>query len=537
MPSISRKLSKIIDTFLKRGSQCDRGYEKIPICESDNRFPSFQQGFNRRWSAPKLEAVYLCFSAQGTQEALDDAIGEYGGNVKIKGGGHCYENFVYSDRTRAIIDVTPMKGAGLDDDRGYFLEAGGTNWSAFEALFRDYGKVLPAGSCYSVGLGGHICGGGYGLLSRLHGLTVDWLTGVEIVVKDNGNARTLYVSKDSITQDEYDLYWAQCGGGGGNFGIITKYYFADLPPAPKSAVISTIAFGWDCLNSPEILGSLFNCFTDLALEESGQLFGLFKLQHETTGEIQLVLQIALPDGMPLVKAAAEELVAPIHEKFKEIRQYRRVTRPVIGHTGWFTVGADQTYPANLYSFYEAVQTLNGSGPNQRGKYKSAYMRKPFPPNQVEAIFNGLKYIPPNLKPEDMMQSLLQVDTYGGAINKIDPKATPIAQRSSILKLQYQTYWQNPENDDFHLEWIRKMYSEVYADMDGVPDPEKDDEDNVDGCYYNYPDIDLNDNLDLDGVLKLYFLDNYEKNPRNLVKVKRRWDPNNYFNSLQSIPVK
>ena len=183
-----------------------------------------------------------------------------------------------------------------------------------------------------------------------------------------------------------------------------------------------------------------------------------------------------------------------------------------------------------------MQTLNGSGPNQRGKYKSAYMRKGFPTDQVEAIFNSLKVIPPGLQASDMTQSLLQVDTYGGAINNVSPTATAIPQRSSILKLQYQTYWQKQKDDAAFLGWIRDFYTAVYAKTGGVPDPDRDPEQNVDGCYYNYPDVDLNDHGGRDGALHLYFLDNFRRNPRNLVAVKQRWDPADIFHSAQSIPT-
>lgn len=60
--------------------------------------------------------------------------------------------------------------------------------------------------------------------------------------------------------------------------------------------------------------------------------------------------------------------------------------------------------------------------------------------------------------------------------------------------------------------------------------------NVDGCYYNYPDVDLNEYGGRDGALHLYFLENFRSNPRNLVAVKRRWDPANIFHSSQSIPT-
>lgn len=510
----------------------EQGYARIERDTADTRFPSFLQGFNRRWLAPGCEAVYLCFTADGTAQALDDALARHGERVTIKSGGHCYEDFVFSGDTRAILDVTPMGGAGFDPERGFYLDAGGTNWGAFEALFRDDARVLPAGSCYSVGLGGHICGGGYGLLSRLHGLTVDWLTGVELVVKDDPAcpARTIYVSRDSLG-DEADLYWAQRGGGGGNFGVITRYYFAELPEAPNEAVISTLAWDWSTL-TVEKLGDLLAAYAELAAQQDNRpLFGLFKLNHQAAGEIQLVVQVAAEDPYA-ARAAHHEVVQPLHRQLADIHPHRPVGVPIVGHVGWVTVPPTACPTAQTYTFYEAVQTLNGSGPNQRGKYKSAYMRKAFPPDQVEAIFEHLQQIPDGLDASDMQQSLLQVDTYGGAINDVAAAATAIPQRNSILKLQYQTYWQGAAQDAGHLAWIRDFYTAVYRDTGGVPDPAQDPTDNVDGCYYNYPDVDLNDVVGRNGALRLYFLQNLER----LVVTKRRWDPSNIFHSAQSIPL-
>ena len=66
-------------------------------------------------------------------------------------------------------------------------------------------------------------------------------------------------------------------------------------------------------------------------------------------------------------------------------------------------------------------------------------------------------------------------------------ATAVWQRSSIYKLQYQTYWQDPlsgngPDGDVYIGWINDFYGEVYASSGGIPDPAKDQTDNVDGCY-------------------------------------------------------
>src|ERR1043165_1292131 len=173
------------------------------------------------------------------------------------------------------------------------------------------------------------------------------------------------------------------------------------------------------------------------------------------------------------------------------------------------------------------------------------MKKPFPGGQIEAIYDWLHATPA----DDMSQSLLQVDSYGGAVNRRPSDATAVPQRSSILKLQYQTYWNNAskpgEGDqppykaqvDAHVQWINGFYRDVYAEYGGTPDPARDA--TVDGCYYNYPDTVLGSHAqgDVDRALWLYFLDNFRRNPRNLVEVKQRWDPDDYFHHAQSVPAR
>ncbi len=503
-----------------------KGYAKYPVTAADPKFPSFLQGFNRRWQAGSCEAVYVCYDAAGAAAALDDAIALYDSNVRIKSGGHCYENFVFNDGTKAIIDVSAMNGCGYDEAKGYYLDSGGTNWSAFNSLFRDYGKVLPAGSCYSVGLGGHICGGGYGLLSRLNGLTVDWLTGVEVVVKDDAGkpAQVLYVSADAGSKDEQDLFWGHLGGGGGNFGVITRYYFKELPDSPAGAFITQLSINWTNI-TPDVLANLLNFFTALADDTANwRQFGIFALHHKSQGTVVLTIQTAILQNEDPAKIKAE-YVDHLLGSIGNMVEYQLTSISSVTSLGGYIQPAAHTIQ---YTFYEAVQTLNGSGPNQRGKYKSAYMRKGFPMEQVNTMY---KYLT-TTEAVDMSQCLLQVDTYGGRINTITPDATAIPQRSSVLKLQYQAYWTEKADDAIYLKWIRDFYTEMYAATGGTPNPALDPTDNVDGCYYNYPDSDLNAYGGRDAALQLYFGSNLER----LKQVKKRWDPNDYFNSMQSIPV-
>jgi FAD/FMN-containing dehydrogenase len=378
-----------------------------------------------------------------------------------------------------------------------------------------------------VGLGGHICGGGYGLLSRQFGLTVDWLTGVRVVTVDEHHKTTLNRATRQDSGDLQDLYWAHTGGGGGNFGLVTRYEFARLPTAPRRAQLVTTAWHWNDIKDAGDLGVIVSAFERLVAALPPSDFAILKLSHQSAKQIALTVQSTYDGPRPSSNLAAQ-VAAWLGQRCAS------QTVPAKGTIDGHPVYLPCPLPYQDLLWIEAVQTLNGSGPNRKGKYKSAYMRKGFPADQVRTIYKYLTMPAP--KGVDMSQSLLQVDSYGGQVNTVDPRATAVWQRSSILKLQYQSYWQDPgdgpsPNGDVHLAWIRNFYTAMYAAYGDVPDPSRDPSDNVDGCYLNYPDVDLNDHGGRMKALLLY----YGGNLPRLMQVKRTWDPHDYFQNRQSIP--
>jgi FAD/FMN-containing dehydrogenase len=525
------------------------------IASGTTRTPilSDRQGFDRRWFAPELDAMYVPTRIDEVADAVRDAIALHGRDVKVTSGRHCYENFVYNDNTRAVIDMSALNQVGFDRERGmYFVDAGCENWTVYRTLLNGFGRTLPAGSCYSVGAGGHITGGGYGLLSRLHGLTVDHLHAVDIITWEaaRGEARLRHVSAQSSDAAERGLFWALCGAGGGNFGVIARYWFAELPEAPEHATLWTLAWNWSDMTLPSFRALLAE-YAELMTDLPDNAFTLLKLNHVAAGQLGLVLQVASPPGTAHREHClhAERHVETLQARFSRVARTTPLLKPFGGHPGYMhTLPASEQ--AQHLTYLEALQTLNGSGPNQFGKYKSAYMKQAFPIEQADAIHHWLQVVPAGLQAADMAQSLLQVDSYGGAINRHASAATAVPQRSSIMKLQYQTYWNNDSSpgasnrppyttqEAAHVGWIDGMYRDVYAAYGGTPDPARDPHGIVDGCYYNYPDSALGTHADgdIDRALWLYFLDNYRKNPRNLVDIKRYWDPTNVFHHPQSLPV-
>lgn len=479
------------------------------VYPDDPRYPALVRGFNLRWVGQPIY-VALCGDTDQVVKAVQRAL-DQGHRITFRGGGHCYENFVCENPGGVIIDLSPMGGVYRDPQNNWYcVEGGATLWNVYTRLEREYGVTIPGGSCYSVGAGGHVTAGGYGLLSRLHGLTVDYLHAVELVYVDkSGKAAVIQVSLDSQDPEERALLWAHQGGGGGNFGIVTRFWFKDPPPAPEYAEISTVAWNWSELDQ--------DAFTKLVLgygkwlaensEVGGPDSGLFSLLHlnQNVGpepQIVLTMQYVGPDT-----GRGENFLAVIGDGLPAI------TAPARGGGRPHAVAPSSS--AEILPWLFATQTLNGSGPNRRGKYKSAYMIEEFPISHVTAMWEALS---PGTLPQS--QSLLQIDSYGGQVNAVAPGETAVAQRSSTMKLQFQTYWHDPAQDDENLAWIRDFYTSMYGPAGPSPDGI------VDGCYVGYPDVDLPE------WQWLYYKDNYPA----LQQVKARWDPGNVFSHAQSIEL-
>jgi FAD/FMN-containing dehydrogenase len=479
------------------------------VFPDDPRYPTLVRGFNLRWvGEPKY--IALCGDTSQVVRAVQRALDE-GLRITFRGGGHCYENFVCDNPGGVIIDLSPMCDVYLDAQNGWYcVEGGATLWNVYTRLEREHGVTIPGGSCYSVGAGGHVTAGGYGLLSRLYGLTVDYLHAVELVYVDaSGKAESIQVSRDSPGAGERALLWAHQGGGGGNFGIVTRFWFKDPPPAPEYAELSTVAWNWSELNEDKFTKLVLGYGKWLAhnSEVGGPESGLFTLLHlnqnaGTSPQIVLTRQC-----VGAATGRADEFLATIADGLPPITAPARAS----GHPH----AVASSTSAEALPWLLVSQTLNGSGPNRRGKYKSAYMIEEFPESQVTAMWEALS---PGTLPQS--QSLLQIDSYGGKVNAVAPDETAVAQRSSTMKLQFQTYWNDAAHDDENLAWIRAFYTSMYGSAGPRPNG------TVDGCYVGYPDVDLPD------WQWLYYKDNYS----SLQQVKAQWDPGNVFNHSQSIEL-
>jgi FAD/FMN-containing dehydrogenase len=137
--------------------------------------------------------------------------------LAVRSGGHSPSGFSTTDGG-VVIDLRDMHAIEIDQaNKTVWAEAGLTAGELTHAL-DEHNFVLGFGDTGSVGIGGITLGGGVGFLARKFGLAIDNLLAAEIVTADG---KILQVDKDNYS----DLFWA-IRGGGGNFGVVTKFKYA-----------------------------------------------------------------------------------------------------------------------------------------------------------------------------------------------------------------------------------------------------------------------------------------------------------------------
>jgi FAD/FMN-containing dehydrogenase len=140
--------------------------------------------------------------------------------LAVRGGSHSLAGYGTSDGG-IVLDLSAMKGLHIDPERRLAWAQAGLTAGEYTAAAAAHGLATPFGDTGSVGISGLTLGGGIGWLVRKYGLAIDALVSVEIVTADG---RLITASE----QEHSDLFWA-VRGGGGNFGVVTRFQFRLFP--------------------------------------------------------------------------------------------------------------------------------------------------------------------------------------------------------------------------------------------------------------------------------------------------------------------
>jgi FAD/FMN-containing dehydrogenase len=465
------------------------------------------------------DAIRVVCSTEQVVHAVQDAVNERL-RLAVRSGGHCLEGFVSDAMVRVVIDTSLMTRVTYDPAMHAFaVEPGARLGDVYRTLFVGWGVTLPAGVSPNVGVGGHVLGGGFGYLSRLHGLAADHLYAVEVVVVDEtGTARSVVATREP-TDPYRDLWWAHTGGGGGNFGIVTRYWFrtpgvagsdptALLPTASASVLTFSAAWDWSALDEAAFTRLVQNfgawCERNSAPDSpAAALYSTLVLPHRRQGAITLT-------GLVIGSNQPEHL---IEEHLAEV------------NAGVGATHTCATEPKSWLAFaLDPAPGLAAPGlEHATFKLKDALRRTRFTTRQCAVAYGHLS------RSDQEIDVGWGMATYGGRINAVPPEATASGQRDATMTTSVTAGWADPADEERSLAAVRAFYRDLFADTGGVPLPGE----ASSGALINHPDIDVADPAwNTSGVPwpTIYYRDNYTR----LQQVKARWDPRNVFHHALSI---
>jgi FAD/FMN-containing dehydrogenase len=393
-------------------------------------------------------------------------------SVAVRGGGHNVAGHGTCDGGM-VIDLSSMRGIGLDVVRRRATAQGGATWGDLDHETQAYGLATTGGMVSTTGLAGFTLGGGIGWLMRKHGPACDNLLAAEIVT---AGGRVVRASAD----ENSDLFWG-IHGGGGNFGIATSFEFRLHPVGPMV-----------------MAGPIF-----YPADQAGELLGFYReWVRGVPEELTTVLSLATAPAAPfLPKAIHGKRVAIVISCFAgELHDAARVLRPL---REFGSPVADLIRPMP----YEALQSLVDSdwGPGAYNYFKSGYLER-VDDSAIETLIRWHSRV-------ESPHSEIHLHHLGGAVARVAEGETAFAHRSAPYLLNVLARWTDPVQSQANIDWAGNLYRSVTPFGTG-------------GAYVNF----LGEEGD-DRVRAAYGIDTYER----LVQVKNTYDPSNFFRINQNIP--
>lgn len=387
---------------------------------------------------------------------------EQGALLAVRCGGHSLPGLSTCD-DGIVLDLSLMNEVTVDATARVAEVGGGALLGDLDNAGALVGLVTPAGVISHTGVAGLTLGGGMGWLSRRFGLTIDNLLGAEVVTSDG---RLLWASAES----EPELFWG-LRGGGGNFGVVTKFKFRMHPLGPL--VVGTWTYSAnDC-------DTVFPNFERLAASAPRELTTNFSFSSS-----ELTVTACWSGG----SKGAEAAVGP----------FGKLAEPISGSFG----------SMNYVDLQKRHDEQMAWG--QRFYSKGGFLKK-IDDTVITCLKTEIaaaKEIPaaPSAESDIYMLQL------GGAIADIEDNATSYSGRAASYYWITTSVWNDPADDARRMDWGRKAAKSFAAiSMKG-----------------NY----VNEQVEIgkDVALNAYGLEKYTR----LSKLKACFDPTNLFRLNQNI---
>ncbi|WP_121003230.1 FAD-binding oxidoreductase [Saccharothrix australiensis] len=350
------------------------------VLPGDADYDTARRPYNTVYASRRPAAVALCASESDVARCLVFAAEERL-PVAARGGRHSYAGYS-APEDGLVVDVAALREVRPGPEA---VVGGGIALIDLYERLGAAGRLLPAGTCRSVGIGGLALGGGISVVGRKYGLTCDHLRGARVVTPD-GSVRVV------DEEHEPDLFWALRGGGGGNFGIVTSFRFAtdearDLVPfelrTPAGAAVD-----------------VFGAWQEWVVDQPDELWAACRL---SSGRRTTAVVSGCWVGTP-------ESLTPVLDRFAaKVPVTRRDLRPM-------------DYPTAMRHY---ANCLKGCPPFAGTPFvaSSRMLRRPLDPARAVGLLDGAR------------STSVLFDSFGGAIARVGATDTAFPHRDAIASAQ------------------------------------------------------------------------------------------------------
>ena len=438
------------------------------ITERDIEFDEARKIWNAMIDR-KPAAICRCHSTIEVQQVLLTALAS-GLAVTIKGGGHNIAGTAIADDA-LMLDLSPMKTIEVDVQNRLALVDGGVTWAEFDAAAQAHGLATPGGVVSSTGVAGLTLGGGFGWLARKYGLAVDNLLFAEVVLA-NGHIVT-------ASQSEHpDLFWA-LRGGGGNFGVVTRFGFRLHKIGP------------DVLFGP----------TFFALEDAERVLSAYSLvAPQLPREMCVWANLMTAPTTPALPPAMHGTKVLTLMQFVGGNKYSSAATHLEQLYGGATpIGSGLA----VRPYLQAQRFLDETYEHGARNYWRAHNHTAISTDLITTLVELASELP-------TPGSELLINHLGGAVSDVPTTETAFPHRQIPFMCTPGLRWTDPSKDDALIDWLHRSSERISAHS-------------VPGKYVNFI-------TETDNEAAHAYVGNLEK----LVTVKRQYDPENVFASNQNI---
>jgi FAD/FMN-containing dehydrogenase len=396
---------------------------------------------------------------------------EYGMDLSVKGGGHGVAG--QATAGRLVIDLSAMRDVVVEGS-GVLHAAGGCQWVDVDVPALARGFAVPGGRVTHTGVGGLTLGGGQGWLSPKYGLTCDNLLSAEVVTADG---EVLLAGPGG---DE-ELLWA-LQGGGGNFGVVTRFDFRlhEIRPVILAGLV---------IHPGHLAADVLAMYNELVHSAGPDLGGAVILAAAPPAPFIPPAAVGAPIAITMLSwlgdaAEGERVLAPL----------RTFGPPVVDLV--------QLMP------YTVLQTLTDE-PNQPGfrNYWSAGYVADLTADVIQAGMDARA---------DMVSPLssLIFAQMGEAVNAVPEDATAFPHRDGKWLVHPIGMWADPAEDAAETAWVRNTMAKLRPFESG-------------GTYLNTNSL----QLEAEEVRQAFGAGTYTR----LAAVKAMHDPDDVFRHATNIP--